>query len=540
MNKILLIILILISGSIKAQYLPVHTSDPVYDFLFELNNENLININTAVLPYSHKEIAAWLGEVESNKLNRRQLKDLEFYRRAFNNRKYEKNSRKSYLLKSKPGSRFHFYHYSDSLFTFTLNPVYGGNYYLNKNDSAYHWWNGATASATLGKWAFYGRLRDNHESQHLTQPDFMNQNYGGSNFKTFSDGKVDYWEYRGGVSYDFDIGNIGLYKDHFAWGNNYNGSNIFSGRTPSFTNLAFNIQPAKWFEYRYVHGWLVSELVDSTRSFNVYNNYGVDYREVYHKKYLAANFFTFKPFKNLKLSVGNSIIYDYENPHIAYFIPAIFYKAVDHHLSSGIDNMNEQLFFDFSMNFFPKTHIYGTLFIDELAVGRIFNPDEYNFISSKAGIRFENIIPNLYAGAEYTSTNALCFQHFVPTTTFESNRFNLGHYLEDNAKELYLYAGIRPARATSLHVSYTSAKKGPDHTFLGTEPRIYIDPLDPPVWESDKLSIQFTWQIIHDLFFRLSFVQSNIRGEEDYLLKYTPEMYHGKVNRFSFGLNYGF
>lgn len=540
MKKILPLFLMLIFGSLNAQYLPVHTSEPVYEFLFELNNENLININTAALPYSHKEISKWLEEVDASLLNQRQEKELAFYRKEYNSTRNITPGSKRYFLHSGQGHRFNFFHYSDSLFSLTVNPIFGGDLYLNNNDTASHWWNGAEAYATLGKWAFYGRLRDNHESQQLTHPDYMNQKYGGSNFKEFSDGKIDFWEYRGGVSYDFGIGNIGLYKDHFAWGNNYHGSNIFSGRTPSFTNIAFNIKPVSWFEYNFVHGWLVSEIVDSSRSFNVYSNRGVEFRAVYHTRYLAANLFTFKPFKKLKLAVGNSVIYDYENPHIAYFIPAIFYKAMDHHLSSGIDNMNEQLFFDVSLNFIPKTHIYATLFIDELAVGRIFNPDEFNFISSKAGIRFENIIPNMFGGVEYTYTNALAFQHFVPTTSFESNRFNLGHYLEDNAMELCLYAGIRPARATKLLVSYTSAKKGPDHTFLGTEPRIYINPLEPIVWQSDKLSIQFSWQIIHDLFLRISYTHSNIRGEEEYLIKYTPEMYHGEVDRFSFGLNYGF
>ena len=37
---------------------------------------------------------------------------------------------------------------------------------------------------------------------------------------------------------------------------------------------------------------------------------GQDYREVYHKKFIAANMFTFTPFKNLNVSAGNSIVYD--------------------------------------------------------------------------------------------------------------------------------------------------------------------------------------------------------------------------------------
>jgi hypothetical protein len=368
----------------------------------------------------------------------------------------------------------------------------------------------------------------------------MNQNYGGANFKPIGESQIDYWEYRGGISYDFGMGSIGLYKDHFSWGSNYNGSNILSGRTQSFAHIAFNIQPVKWFEFRYVHGWLVSEVIDSVRSFNVSNSYGTDYREVYHKKYLAANLFTFKPWKNLHFSFGNSIVYDYNNPHPVYFIPFMFYKAVDHHLSSGINNMNSQMFFDISARILPKMHIYSTLFLDELAVGRIFEPDEYNFVSSKTGIRFDNLVANVYAGAEYTYTNALAFRHDVPTTTFESNRFNLGHYLEDNAQEFYVYLGFRPLRATKIQVSWTSARKGPDHTELGTLPRMTIKPFDPIVWESDKLSIQFSWQVINDAYFRIGYTYSDIRGDIEYLERYTPEVWRGKVNGLNVGINYGF
>ncbi len=98
-------------------------------------------------------------------------------------------------------------------------------------------------------------------------------------------------------------------KDHFTWGTNYNGSNIFSGRTPSFAHIKVNLKPVSWFEFNYVHGWLVSEVVDSSRSYFLVNSYGTDYREVFYKKFIATNLFTFTPLKKLKISVGNSIVY---------------------------------------------------------------------------------------------------------------------------------------------------------------------------------------------------------------------------------------
>lgn len=541
----LLIFFILTAPVIFAQYLPVHPTHGVYGFLTELANEQIIDISTLTKPYGHNRIARWLNEADISKMNTRQQAELKHYKKEFTYRGSEEElsppkPQKRGFLKAGPDSRLDLYQYSDSIFSLILNPIGGGDYFVNENGSAYHWWNGAEASATIGKWSLYGSLRDNHQNEWLTRPDNMNQNYGGANFKVLSSGSIDYWEYRGGVGYDFGIGNIGIYKDHFEWGNNYHGSNILSGRTQSFAHIALNISPVKWFEFHYVHGWLVSEVIDSTRSFSYTNAYGTAFRPFYHNKFLAANFFSFKPAPEFHISVGNSIIYDYNNPHLAYFIPVIFYKPVDHHLSSGINNMNSQMFLDLSLRLIPKTHVYSTLFIDEMAVKRISTPDEFNFASSKTGIRLENVIPNTYAGFEYTITNALTFQHFVPTTTFESNSFNLGHYLEDNAKEWYMYLGFRPARAMNILLSWESAMKGPDHTLLGTQPRMKVTPFTPTVWERDRFSLQFSFEIFNGAYFRLGFSSANTRGEEQYLIRYTPEFRHGKVNEFNFGLNYGF
>ena len=71
-------------------------------------------------------------------------------------------------------------------------------------------------------------------------------------------------------------------------------------------------------------------------------------REVYRPKYIAANMFTFTPWKRLNISVGNSIVYSDMNVHPAYLIPVLFYKSVDHTLNQGIDNQNSQMFFDVS------------------------------------------------------------------------------------------------------------------------------------------------------------------------------------------------
>ena len=149
----------------------------------------------------------------------------------------------------------------------------------------------------MGKWGFYASLRDNHEKPLLGKPEYLTKREGGH----IKNG-TDWSEMQGGVTWSWKWGNIGLVKDRLQWGDNYNGANIFGGNNPTFVQLKLKISPVKWFNFNYFHGWLTSMVVDSASSFWVMNSYGTDYREVYHKKYIAANMFTFIP---LKISISH-------------------------------------------------------------------------------------------------------------------------------------------------------------------------------------------------------------------------------------------
>ncbi len=516
----------------------------IYEFLDELAGEQVIELSSLIKPYSRTYIADKLMFADSlrEQLNGRQQDMLDFYIRDYC-KEYENPNLQAgtYWLWDKKSSnkRFDVFYYRDSSFQLTINPVLGSDLWVNDNGSFYHSWNGLEASASYKNWGFWASLRDNHESTQLVNRDFMNDNIGGANFKPTGDGRRDYEEMRGGVSYSWAWGHIGLINEQFSWGENYAGSNILSGRTPSFARIELGLKPAKWFEFSYFHGALISEVVDSSMSFWINSATGMDYREVYHSKYMAANMFSFIPVKGLYLSAGNAVIYDMSHPHLAYLIPLMFYKAVDHTLNAGIDNMNSSLFFSVSSRNLNHFHFYGSVFIDELQVGRIGDPDRHNFVSYKGGLA-TYILANTRIVAEYTWTNALTFMHYVPSTTYESNSYNLGHYLEDNAKDLYLSVDYRPWRTLNIKAYFNSSLKGPDHTELGTTDRVGITPFDPVVWESTRAGLLASMQIINDIYLRLAYEWRNVSGEQAYLDRWTPVVYHGKTGTWSFGLNYGF
>ena len=82
----ILILLIFSSFTSHSQVVYEHISrKSIYDFLDELANAKLIEINSAVKPYSRVFIAEKLQEAsqKQDQLNKRQQKDLEFYMKDY-------------------------------------------------------------------------------------------------------------------------------------------------------------------------------------------------------------------------------------------------------------------------------------------------------------------------------------------------------------------------------------------------------------------------------------------------------------------------
>ncbi len=551
--------LALTSVRLFSQSIPHSVSNTgVYEFLDELASEQVITINSVVKPYSRLFIAQCLEEADGKRemLNRRQQSELDFYMMDFGKEQGVRSSehRAPAFAKASAGrqgtgqenltgaeglwfngikgqKRMDLFYYRDSLFTITVNPIFGGEIFANSSGNATYWRNGAVIEGYIEKWGFYASLRDNHEKPLLGLPGYLTQREGGH-----IKGGTDWSEMQGGITYSWKWGNIGLVKDRVRWGNNYNGANIFGGHVPTYVMLKLQVTPAKWLDFNYFHGWLNSRVVDSARSYWVINSYGTDYREVYHKKLIAANLLSVTPFRNFRISAGNSIVYSDLDFYPGYLLPILFYKSVDHSITSGINNMNSQMFLDVSSRQIRHLHLYGSIFVDELAVSRISKKDEWNFLSYKAGFRLSNYpFPNLSLTGELTYTYPLAFQHNVTTLTFENNLYNMGHYLKDNTREWYFALDYRPVRTLNITLFFTDAIRGPDHTAIGGS-RVGNPPLVSVEWQSKMTGIRASYQVINDLYIWLSYTGSEITGEEEW----SPDYFYGKKRTLNTGVSFGF
>jgi hypothetical protein len=263
---------------------------------------------------------------------------------------------------------------------------------------------------------------------------------------------------------------------------------------------------------------------------------------------MAANMFTFYPFRNFNFSFGNSVVYsDLGGPHPGYFIPFLFYKSIDHTLNAtnyaGESGQNSQMYFNFSSRNISHLHLYFTLFVDDLSFTHFREKDEYNFFSYKGGFRLSDFpLSNLSFTFEATHTNPLVYDHKIPISTYASNLYNMGHYLRDNSREFYFSFDYRPIRGLHLQLSYTLAQHGDDFSYAdcANDPDCGLHTLpilENITWENRMLEFTAQYELLSGTFIYASYRYSDITGNDE---KYTPEFYRGNTNTFGTGFRIGF
>jgi len=563
----------LFSVTLNAQDIPQHISYArIYEFMDEMANEGLIELNSTIKPYSRSFIAKKLHEINANisALNVRQKKELKFF---LNEYALELNKLPDSKLNIIKNDKFNLailqpaLHYKDSLFRARITPILGMNYTTNSNGNIIKRWYGAEFQSMIGKHlSVYGSLRDiSIQGDLLARPRYLND-YEGYEYKESASGG-DYSDSKGGIKYANSWLSVGLVKDNVEWGDNYHGSNILSGRSPSFPMLTFHLKPVKWFELNFLHGWLVSNLIDSTRYY-VDNQDKKFYRMA--NKFIAANMFTFTPVNKLNISVGNSIIYSERFIQPAYFLPVAFYKSIDHTLTKGLslENQNSQVFLNISSRNIKHLHLFTSVFADEISISR-FMPDskEKNPVSYKIGANLSNFpVQNLSLTGEFTRTGIITYKHSIPALTWASNGYNLGNYLGDHSQEYYLGMTYKPIRGLDLNLSVTDAKHGNEFIYLrrnsdkSDATKVFLSQpfMGEVSWSNRTYAFDARYEIINNAYAVINVIHSDIKtydltttpiaGDESevlldaqgYMNLFTPKFLQGKNTTITVGFSFGF
>ncbi len=574
-KSIFTVVFSLLIFAVSAQDIPEHISyTRIYDYLDELATDGIIELNSVAKPYSRSFIAGKLLEAQNQKgLNKRQLDELKFFLNEF---ALEQNKLPQTLLPLAKSSQLTLaflqpaFNYIDTVFRARITPILGMDIYYNQNGIITKRWYGADFQSMIGKnLSIYGSLRDIQvdgtrlinipvSGSLLARPSYLND-FPGYEYKESNLGG-DFSDSRGGIKYAWNWGSIGLVKDNVIWGDNYHGSNILSGRAPSFPMLTLHVRPAKWFEMQYFHGWLVSNVLDSTRYY--LDNLNIKrYRMT--NKFIAANLFTFTPVRSLNLSIGNSIIYAEDNVQPAYFIPIAFYKSIDHTLTKGLglENQNSQVFLNISSRNIKHLHLFTSVYADEISWSRFLpSSAEKNPISYKIGAELTNFpVENLSLIGEFTRTNIINYKHSIPALTWASNGYNLGSYLDDNSQEIYVALRYKPIRGLDLSLTYMDAKHGNEYNYVRDShaiTKIISQPsLGEITWSNTTIGFNAQYEVVNNVNAIINVAYSDIRGyditstpivgevvknAQGYLNLFTPAYLQGKNTTIMLGFRFGF
>ena len=277
-------------------------------------------------------------------------------------------------------------------------------------------------------------------------------------------------------------------------------------------------------------GWLSSGVIDSSRS---YYSAGGAYRQIFHSKYIALNYITLRPFKTLYFSLGSSaIIADAENLNIGYFIPIMYYTALDQSFNSQVNNagQNSQFFFDISWDAFKMAWVYGSLFIDELRAATAFDPDEQrNIISWKLGAQSKTFTSlNFKAGIEYTQVRPGTYTHYIETTNYEHAGYTMGYFSGENSDVLSLSIQAKPIPKMRVIVNLEKYRKGSVLTHSSSAKSMTGLALLSEYDQVNNFEIRIGYQLLNDVNFLIGYQSLTPSSSAIALNNYWP--YIGDIN----------
>ena len=354
-------------------------------------------------------------------------------------------------------------------FEFYIDPLLGINNFsgTNKNilqlSNGFELWGTAGKNRNLGYQVYYrdytetGTVNNNFREESSTQGNIL--------IGATSDNKINHTDIRANINYSFKKGNISLGKDNLSWGYGENSNIVLSNKAPSSPYIRLDYKPLTWLSFNYTHAWLNSNIADSSLSY--FTNTGRidnDFRLVFVQKYLATHSIEVQAMKGLNIAIGESIVYsDKMDP--GFLIPINLFKFYDNNRSNYLieAGSNGQYFLSLSSrNQIKNTHLYSTLFIDEIKVSSLFNKTESrNQLGFNLGGSITDVfIPYLSLGAEYTRLNPFVYSNLIPAQTYTSYNNSLGDWMGNNFDRAIIYAKYTPIAKLKLVARFQKIRKG--------------------------------------------------------------------------------
>jgi hypothetical protein len=431
--------------------------------------KGLIQVNDLIKPINRFNIQYALEVLTNQKenLSELELKELKFYLQEY--KSVNKNDTIFQIAKKDINNRWRFFNIVNSNFELHADPVIGINRISSDNKNTNQLSSGFEIWGSMGKnknWGYQVYYRDFTETGNIISNNLNESPLPGRILVgTQNNNSINYSDIRASLNYQFKNGNISVGKDNIIWGYGENGNVVLSNKAPTYPYTRLDYNPIKWLSFNYTHAWLNSNITDSSLSY--LNNSGRldnDKRILFVQKFMATHSIQITPINGLNLAIGESIIYS-DKMDLGFLIPVNLFKFYDNNSSNYLieAGSNGQYFFSInSRNQIKKTHIYGTLFIDEIKVSAIFDKKEKrNQLGYTIGISLTDVfIPYLSIGTEYTRVNPFVYNNLIPTQTYTSYGFNLGDWMGNNFDRAILYARYNPLPKLQLYGRVQNIRKG--------------------------------------------------------------------------------
>lgn len=548
LKKIFLFLVLNYIAIAQVVYEPLHRD--VYSFLARLSQKSILQFDDQIRPASRKYIAQKLLEASqnSNELTSLEKEELEFYSKDFK-REFDflsdvnSDSIKMVIVGFNEGNRLRLFSYKDKLFSLNVSPILGLKIGSRDNEKLTHIWNGIYAYGYIDDFlGFSFDFRDNSESGKTIDKLKNFTPITGVEAKSsitaplFSKNKMDYSEINTVIATDWSWGSFAIGKDFMEWGYGESGLLVVSQKAPSFGFIRLDIKPVDWLRFNYMHGWLSSGILDSSSIF--YNQTGgISFS--FTDKFIASHTLIITPLKGLDISLGESIIYDEELEYL-YLIPIMFFRLADYEISRQLNAAggNAQFFFAVSSKgHISNTHLYGTLFIDEITIGGLLDSyKQRNQLGFTLGGAITDLpIENLTAKIEYTKIYPFVYRHYIQTTDYQSARYSLGHWMGHNSDLIYGSLNYRIFRGLQATVWGQYVRKGGDGN---VQQQYNIQPQPPFLFGLRKnysyLGAEIKYEYTHELFAKLNF-QTTKSSIQQYDLSFVD----ARLNEFYFSIYYG-
>lgn len=503
---------------VQGQHVYERNSLEVHQFLATMSQKGYIEWFDLISPVTKNNIHNALQVLNKNRdqLNELEQNELSFYLNEYN------NLRKKLLYKY------------DSSFSLHIDPIFTGSISSGSKRNFTERSVGISVWGSIGKkfgyqFSFHDINQSGTSFDTSKNSVFQESNRGiialnDPNIKN----QLNFTDLRASIMYVFKKGSISVGQDALTWGYGENGHLVLSNKTPYYPYLRLDYQPFAWFKFNYTHAFLQSEIIDSANIYPIPSRVFPASREVFIKKYMASHSIDLRLKKGLHLSFGESIIYN-DQLQVGYLLPIMFFKGYDNMINRGIiqAGSNGQFFGQLNTKnlIIKKSQFYTTLFIDEIRMASILNPEKArNQIGFNIGVvKQDFLLQNLIAGAEYTRVNPFVYRNFLPAQNYTSNGYLLGDWIGQNSDKLLFYLKYSPMPRLKTYFRYQLVRNGP----LGTmqdqyfgKPQIRF--MNDVILRQKTLLFRVNYEFKNRLIFYLNFNDFGLSQKQ-----------------YAFGLSYG-